>query len=56
MNNKKQPLEIFYKEDVLKNFSIFTGKYLYSSLLSIKLGALRSEKKEIPTQVFFCEY
>ena len=37
MNNKKQPPEMFYKKAVLKNFSILTGKYLCSSLFSIKL-------------------
>ena len=37
MNNKKQPLEVFYKKAVLQNFSIFTGKYLYSSLFLITL-------------------
>ena len=28
MNNKKQPPEMFHEKAVLKNFSIFTGKYL----------------------------
>ena len=37
MNNKKQPLEVFYKKAVLQNFSVFTGKYLYSSLFLITL-------------------
>ena len=27
MQMKKQPLEVFYKDLVLKNFVIFTGKY-----------------------------
>ena len=38
----KQLPEVFYKKAVLKNFSIFTGKYLYLSLFLIKLGAFRS--------------
>ena len=42
MNDKKQPPDLFYKEVVLKNFSIFTGKYLCSSLFFVKLQALRS--------------
>ena len=32
IKNKKQPPEVFYKKAVLKSFSIFTGKHLYSSL------------------------
>ena len=59
MNNKKQPPEVFYKKAVLKNFSVFTEKYLSSSLFLIKLRAFRFAqlfKKEIPPQVFFCEY
>ena len=39
MNNKKQPPEVLYKKAVLKKFSIFTGKYLCSSLFLIKLIA-----------------
>ena len=42
MNNKKQPPEVFYKKAVPKNFSIFTGKYLCSSLFLIKLQVFRS--------------
>ena len=45
MNNMKQPPEMFYKKAVLKNLSIFTGKYLCSSLFLIKLGVFRSAKK-----------
>ena len=40
MNNKKQPREVLYKKAVLKSFSIFSGKYLCSSLFLIKLQAL----------------
>ena len=46
------------KTAVLKNFAIFTGKYLCWSLFLITFQALvlQSYKKEIPTQVFSCEY
>ena len=30
--NQKQPLELFYKKAILKNFAIFTGKQLCWSL------------------------
>ena len=57
MNNKTQSREVFYKKAVLKNFSVFTGKYLFSSLSLMKLRAFRSATllKQIPTQVFLCE-
>ena len=42
MNNKKQSPEVFYKKVVLKNFSIFTGKYLCLSLFLIKLRTFGS--------------
>ena len=42
MNNKTQSREVFYKKAVLKNFSVFTGKYLFSSLSLMKLRAFRS--------------
>ena len=42
MNNKTQSQEVFYKKVVLKNFSVFTGKYLFSSLSLMKLRAFRS--------------
>ena len=42
MNNKKQSPEVFYKKAVFKNFSIFTGKYLRSSLFLMKLRGFRS--------------
>ena len=42
INNKKQLPEVFYKKTVLKNFSIFTGKYLCWNLFLIKLGVFRS--------------
>ena len=37
--------QMFFKIDVLKNFSIFTGKHKCSSLLLKKLQALRSEHR-----------
>ena len=44
--------QMFFKIDVLKNFSIFTGKHLCWSLFFIKLFI----KEESPTQAFSCEY
>ena len=43
---------------VLKNFAIFTGKYLCWSFFLIKLQDSRpiTLLKETPTQVFSCEY
>ena len=55
MNNKKQPPEMFYKKAVIKNFSIFTGKYLCSSLFLIKLRTFRSsdlQKKRFQHKCF----
>ena len=34
---RKQSPEVFYKKAVLKNFAIFTGKYLCWNLFLIKL-------------------
>ena len=42
MKNKKQPAEVFYKKAVLKNFSVFTGKYLCLILFLIKIRVFRS--------------
>ena len=42
MKNKKQPAEVFYKKAVLKNFSVFTGKYLCLILFLIKFRVFRS--------------
>ena len=36
---QKQPTEVFFKKDVLKNFANFTGKHLCWSLFLIKLQA-----------------
>ena len=38
--SQKQPPELFYKRAVIKNFAIFTGKYLCWSLFLIRLEAL----------------
>ena len=40
--------EVFYKKDVLRNFTMFTGKHLYQACKFIK--------KETLTQVFSCEF
>ena len=32
---QKQPPEVFYKKDVLKNFAVFTGKYMCWSLVTL---------------------
>ena len=37
---QKQPPEVFYKEDVLRNFAKFTGKQLCRDSVLIKLQAL----------------
>ena len=41
--------ELFRKKAILKNLAKFTGKILCRSLFF-------NIKKEIPTQVFFCEF
>ena len=38
---KKQPSEVFYKKDVLKNFTEFTGKHLFRGLFFNKNTDLR---------------
>ena len=42
MKNKKQPKEVFYKNETLKNFSIFADKHLCWGLFLIKLQVFRS--------------
>ena len=37
------PFDVFCRKNVLKNFSNFTGKYLGSILLLVKLRAVRPE-------------
>ena len=50
---QKQPLELFYKKTVIKNFGIFTGKHLCWSLFLIKLQAFKPLlRNETPVQVF----
>ena len=51
---QKQPPEVFCKNAVLRNFTIFTGKHLCSSLFLIKLHA-NLFKKGSNTGVS-CEY
>ena len=36
---QKQPPDVFYKKGVFKNFTKFTGKYLYQSFFLLKLQA-----------------
>ena len=40
--HQKQPPEMFYKNAVLKNFTIFTGKHLFLSLFLNNVASLRS--------------
>ena len=41
INIQKQSLEVFCKNGVLRNFTKFTGKYLYQSLFFNKVAGLR---------------
>ena len=45
-NKQKQPLEVFRKEEVFKNFANFAGKHLYWSLFATSL------KRDYNTGVF----
>ena len=56
--HQKQPLDVFCKKDVLKNFVQFTGKHLYQSLFFNKVAGVASNfiKKETRSQVFSCEF
>ena len=47
---QKQPPEVFFKKDVLKNFANLTEKHLCWSLFLIKMEAW-----ETPAQMFSCE-
>ena len=49
-------LQVVFKIDVLKNFTIFTEKQLCQSLFLIKLQIYQIYQRETPTQVFSCEY
>ena len=53
--SQKQPPEVLYKKDVLKNFAVFTEKHLYMSLFLIKLKAFSTaalSKWDSNTSVF----
>ena len=54
---KEQPLEVFCKKGVFKNFAKFTEKHLCQSLFFKKLQASACNfiKKETLAQVFSCE-
>ena len=55
--NRSSRLQMFHKIDVLKDFAKFTGKHLCRSLFLNELGSpCNFIKKEIPTQVFSCEF
>ena len=53
---KKQPLQLFYKKDVLRNFANFTRKHLCWSFFLIGLllftGGLQLYQKETQTKMF----
>ena len=50
---KKQPLDLFSKKGAFRNFTNFTGKHLYWSLLLIELQEVCSFiKKDSGTDVF----
>ena len=53
MTRQKQPPEVFYKKCALKNFAIFTGKYLCQSIFLPQVCNFIN--KEILAQVFSCE-
>ena len=56
--HQKQPLDVFCKKGVLKNFVQFTGKHLYQSLFFNEVACVASNfiKKETRSQVFSCEF
>ena len=52
---KKQPPQVFYKKDGLKNFAKFTGKHLCRSLFFDKVAGLKPVtllKRDCSTCVF----
>ena len=53
-NTSSRP-EVFCKKGVVRNFTKFTGKPLYQSLLFNKVAGLRPEKETL-AQVFSCEF
>ena len=48
--------QIFYKTSVLKNLAKFTGKHVCWKFFFNKVAGLQPIKKEIPAQVFSCEF
>ena len=55
----KKAAIFFYKKGTFKNFTKFTGKHLFQSLVFNKVAGLRSAtllKKETLAQVFSCEF
>ena len=51
--------QMLFRKGALKNFTKFTGKYLYWSLFLLKLQVWRLAtllKKENPTHAFSCEF
>ena len=59
MKVQKQPPEVFHEKAVPKNFTMFTGKYLYCSLFLIEFQAFRSAtllKRDSKTDEYSCEY
>ena len=55
-SRQTQPLEVFCKKKVLRNFEKFTGKHLCESLFFNKVEACNFIKKETLAQVFSCEF
>ena len=51
MRRQKQPLEVFYKKGVLKNFAKFTEKHLRQSLFFNKVAGLQF--CEVSKNIFF---
>ena len=52
---EKQPPEVFYKKDVLKNFANFTEKHLWCKSLFTKVAGMRPAtllKRDFNTDVF----
>ena len=50
--HKSNHSQMFFKIGVLKNFAIFTGKYLCQSLFLIKLQAFKFVKKRLQHRSF----
>ena len=56
---RSSPLVVLCKEGVLTNFAKFTGKHLSQSLVfneAVDLQSLTLSEKEIPAQMFSCEF